>query len=230
MSFSPDKLIDSLKRGKTIPAVVLLGRDVYLRDLCRTKIIEATVPEAARDWAVARMSARESSWEEILERAETMPMLAPRQVVLVEEAESVERLGDTAREPVLKALESYLRSPAPFTLLVLEAGVLDGRLKFSKLLREKALVVELTIGSESAAALAEHMAREKGTRIERSAAGLLADALNGEPARMAIELEKLATYVNRERPITAADIEALVVAARKNTVWQLTEMLSSRQR
>ena len=111
-----------------------------------------------------------------------------------------------------------------------EAGALDGRLKFSKLLHEKALVVELTIGSESAAALAEHMAREMGAQIERPAAALLADALNGEPAHMSIELEKLATYVNRQRPISAADIEVLVVAARKNTVWQLTEMLSSRQR
>ena len=30
--------------------------------------------------------------------------------------------------------------------------------------------------------------------------------------------------------ITAADVELLVVAARKNTVWQLTEMLASRRR
>jgi DNA polymerase III subunit delta len=230
MAVSPDKLIESLKRGKPVPAVVLLGTDVYLRDLCRNKIIDATVPEAARDWGVTRVSARESSWDEILQRAETMPMLAPRQVVFVEDAESIERLGDTAREPILKALEAYFKSPTPFTLLVLEAGALDGRLKFSKLLHEKALVVELTIGSESAAALAEHMAHEMGAQIERLAAALLADALNGEPARMSIELEKLATYVNRERPIAVADIEALVVAARKNTVWQLTEMLSSRQR
>lgn len=230
MPVSPDKLIENLKRGKPLSAIVLLGTDVYLRDLCRNKIIEATVPEASRDWAVTRMSARESSWDEVLQRAETMPMLAPRQVVIVEASESIERLGDAARDPILKALDSYFQSPAPFTLLVLEAGELDGRLKFSKLLHEKTLVVELTIGSESAVALAEHMAHELGAAIERQAAALLADSLNGEPARMSIELEKLATYVNRERPISAADIEALVVAARKNTVWQLTEMLSSRRR
>jgi len=43
---------------------------------------------------------------------------------------------------------------------VIEAEALDGRLKFSKLLHEKALVVELTIGPESAAFLAGQMAKE----------------------------------------------------------------------
>ena len=50
------------------------------------------------------------------------------------------------------------------------------------------------------------------------------------PRACAIELEKLATYAQGPRRITAADVEALVVAARKNTVWQLTEMLASRRR
>ena len=59
---------------------------------------------------------------------------------------------------------------------------------------------------------------------------LLAEILNGEPARIRIELEKLATYVQGRGRITTADVEALVVAARRNTVWQLTDMLASRKR
>jgi len=59
---------------------------------------------------------------------------------------------------------------------------------------------------------------------------LLADILNGEPARMRIELEKLAAYVQGRGRIRAEDIESLVVAARKNTVWQLADMLATRKR
>lgn len=230
---APEKLLERLARGKPIAAVVLLGSDAYLRDMCRVKIIETCVPEGARDWAVARLSAREAGWDEILSRARTLPMLAPRQVILVEDAESVEKLGDEKREEIVKALGEYLDSPAPFTLLLLQAVALDGRQRFCKLLNEKALVVELTIGRESAAALAVQMAKDLGAELDREAAALLADILNGEPARMHIELEKLAVYVqsapDRGR-ITAGDVEALVVAARKNTVWQLAEMLASRQR
>lgn len=226
---SPEKLLERLAHGKPIAAVVLLGTDLYLREMCRNRIIDAFVPEGMRDWAVARLSARDSGWDEILGRAQTLPMLAPRQVVIVEGAESIEKLGEKSRDEILEALEKYLASPAPFTVLVIEAAGLDGRLKFSKLLQEKALVVELTIGAESAALLAAQMAKELGAEIDRDAAALLAEILNGSPARMRIELEKLATYA-RGRRITAADIEALVVAARKNTVWQLADMLASRKR
>ena len=100
------------------------------------------------------------------------------------DAESVEKLGEKSRDEILEALAKYLDSPAPFTMLVLEAAALDGRQKFFKLLSEKALVVELTIGGESAAALATQMAKDLGAEIDREAAALLADILNGEPARM----------------------------------------------
>jgi DNA polymerase-3 subunit delta len=230
---SPEKLIERLREGNSPAAIVLLGSDSYLRELCRNKIIEVSVPEGARDWALARLSAREAGWDEILGRARTLPMLAPRQVILVDAAESVERLGEESRDEILKLLAEYFDSPAPFTLLVLEADALDRRQKFFKLLSDKALVVELTVGQESAAALAAQMARDLGVEIDREAAALLADILNGEPARMHIELEKLAVYVQPPQGrgrITSADVEALVVAARRNTVWQLADMLVSRKR
>lgn len=225
-----DKALGNLAKGKPVPAVVLLGTDSYLRELCRTKIVKACVPETARAWAVARVSAREAGWDEILQRAQMLPMLSPRQVVIVDGAESVEKLGDKARDEILESLGKYLDSPAPFTTLLLEAAALDGRQRFSKLLHEKALIVELTIGGESAADLAGQMAKDLGGEIEREAAVMLAEILNGEPARIRIELEKLATYVQGRGRIATADVETLVVAARRNTVWQLTEMLASRRR
>jgi DNA polymerase III subunit delta len=227
---SPEKLLDRLIHGRGVGAAVLLGSDHYLREMCRNKIIEACVPEAAREWAVARLSARDAGWDEILQRAQTLPMLAPKQVIVVEGAESVEKLGEKARDEVLAALGAYLESPAPFTVLVIEAEQLDGRQKFCKLLSEKALIVELTMGSESAAILAGKMTKELGAEIDRDAAALLAEIVNGAPARLRIEIEKLATYTLGRGRITIADVETLVVAARKNTVWQLADMLASRRR
>lgn len=226
---SVEKLLHRLAQGKPVPAVVLEGTDVYLRRVCRSKIIEAFVPPPARDWAVARLSAREASWDEILGRAQTVPMLARHQVVIVEGAESVEKLGEKSREEVFKALERYFESPAPFTVLVIEAEQLDGRQRFAKLLHEKGLVVELAIDAESAPRLAEQIAQDLGAEIDRKGAELLAEMLNGSPALMHIELEKLASYA-RNRRITAADIETLVVATRKNTVWQLADLLVNRRR
>jgi len=223
------KFAERLVRGEAVPAIVLVGADSYLREMCRRQIIEATVPEGAREWAVSRFSARGADWDDILRRARTLPMLATRQVLIIEDAEAVERLGDEAREELLDALEEYFSAHVPATVLVFEAAALDRRLKLYKLLAEETLVVELTIGGESAPALAQDMAKELGTVLERNAAALLADIVANEPARMHIELEKLAAYA-LGRSITAADVEALVVAARKNTVWQLADIIAGRRR
>lgn len=228
---SAERLLDRIARSKPVPLIVLLGTDLYLREMCRSKIIEAYVPPEARDWAVTRLSAREDGWDEVLARAETMPMMASHQVVIAESAESIEKLGEKSREDVVRALEEYLKSPAPFTILTIEATGLDGRQRFAKLLNEykEGLVVELSIGAESAPLLAAQMAKDLGAEIDRDAAALLADMLDGSPARMRVELEKLASYV-RGNPIATADVELLVVAARKNTVFQLADMLASRRR
>ena len=49
---SPEKLIERLASGKPVPAIVLQGTDVYLRDLCRNRIVDAYVPEELRGWAL----------------------------------------------------------------------------------------------------------------------------------------------------------------------------------
>src|SRR5271155_1717683 len=78
---SPTQLIERLAKGKPIPAIVLMGTDPYLRDMCRNGIIQAYVPDGVRDWALARIS---------VQRAETLPMLAQLQVVIIDGAESIE--------------------------------------------------------------------------------------------------------------------------------------------
>ncbi len=227
---SADKLVARLSTGKPVTAIVLLGTDTYLREMCRNKIIEACVPEAAREWALARISVQDSGWDEVLQRAQTMPMLANRQVIIIEGVESLEKLGEKTREEIVEALGKYFESPAPFSVLLFEAATMDRRQRYSKLLAEHALFVELTIGGESAASLAAQMAKDCGAEIERDAALLLADILNSEPSRMRIEIEKLATYVEKGQSITTNHVEELVVAARKNTVWQLADMLATRRR
>jgi len=244
-NLSPEKLLEKLAKGKPVGAIVLEGSDPYLRDMCRNKIIESYVPEPMRDWALARISVRGGDWSEIFQRAETMPMLAPCQVVLIDGAETIQGRakdgdasdqddddsgGDDPRKDTLKAFGDYLEKPAPFTVLVFEVPKLDHRQRLYKILAENALIVELTLGNESAASLAAQMAKDLGAEIDRPAATLLADILNSEPARIQLEIQKLAAYVQGRSRITAADVEELVVAARKNTVWQLADMLATRRR
>ncbi|HEY6467294.1 MAG TPA: DNA polymerase III subunit delta [Candidatus Acidoferrales bacterium] len=230
MAQSPQKFLEQITKGKPVPAIVLQGSDSYLLDMCRKKIVDAYVPENLRDWAISRISVRESGWQEVVSRARMLPMLAQRQVIFVEDVSSIDRMGEKGRDEIVKLFTDYFVEPVPFTVLVFEAKSLDARLKFTKLLVDKALIVELEITSEAAGALAEQMAAELGAKIDRLAAAHLADIVNGEPARIRMEIEKLASYARGTSGITLKDVQALVIAERRNEVWDLTAMLAGGQR
>jgi DNA polymerase-3 subunit delta len=236
---SPTRLLEQLAKKKPIPAIVLMGTDPYLRDLCRNAIIQAYVPDAVRDWALARVTVQGTDWSEVFQRAETLPMLAQMQVVIVEGAETIEAKkssdeddsgdsgeNDDPRKETLKAFSAYLDSPAPFTILLLEVPKLDKRQRLYKILTEKAVLVELTLGDQ-AAAFVSQMARELGAEIDRDAAALLTEITNSEPALIRTELQKLSLYVQGRNRITLADIKELVPNARKNTVWELADMIAA---
>ena len=222
-------LLQRIEKGQPIAVIVLLGSDPYLRDQCRNALIDQFVPQGARDWGVFKISASRSGLNELLQRAQMPPMLSPRQVLVLQDAENLELGGDEAVERTTDALASYLSDPAPFSTLLVEAEQLDRRKKLFKVLSSGALIVELTIGSADISALAAQMARELGAQIAPEAAAELADAVNGEPAKLRLELEKLALYATG-RKITVADVDALVVSARKYTVWKLAEVFAARDR
>lgn len=230
MAQSPQKFLEQITKGRPVPAIVLQGSDSYLLDMCRKKIVDAYVPDNLRDWAVSRISVRASGWEEVVSRARMLPMLAQRQVIFVEDVSSIDRMGDKGRDEIVKLFADYFDEPAPFSVIVFEAKTLDARLKFTKLLVDKALIVELEVTTEAAAALAEQMAAELGTKIDRLAVAHLAEIVNAEPARIRMEIEKLASYAQGTSGITLKDVQTLVIAERKNQVWDLTAMLASGQR
>jgi DNA polymerase-3 subunit delta len=234
-SVSPEQLLTRLAAGKPVPGILLLGDESYLRELCRRKIADAYVPEGVRDWGITRFSADDDSLSTILGQAQTRPMLAAQQVIFVRDVEVWERLGEDSRDALVKQLSEYLDNPAPFSVLVLEAAALDQRMRLAKVLAEKTVAVAVELSKDPAervklaGPLAFEMARDLGVELERDASEELSEILNGELAAIRTELEKLAAYVGGRRRITRADVELLVVSTRKYSVWELTDILASRQ-
>ncbi len=232
---SQKELLARLEKGKPIPAILLLGEEPYLRDACRAQLIEKFVPEAARAWAVSRYSADRGETQTALEQAQTLPMLARLQIVFLEDAEAIEKFGEKNREEAVAQLEAYLEDPAPFTVFVAEATGLDQRMKLGKLLAEKTLVVECGLGDNlnerqtAAVALARAIAKEQEVEFEKGAAEDLAEFVAADLLRLKTEIDKLATYAAERTLIRREDVSALVVSEKTTTVWELADMLASRQ-
>jgi len=229
------ELLSRLKKGKPVPAILLLGAEPYLRDICRAQLIDQYVAEAARTWAVSRFSAERGDIEAALDQAQTLPMLSPQQVVFLENTEVIEEFADKKREDAVELLESYLADPAPFTVLVLEAAQLDQRMKLSKLLVEKSLVVTVGLGDDpnqrnaAAVALARSLAKEQGVEFEKGAAEDLAECVSADLQRLKTEIEKLATFAGERKTILLEDVASMVISERTTTVWGMADMIASRQ-
>jgi len=232
---SPVELLGRLEKGKPIPAILLLGEEPYLRDACRKQLIERFVAEASRTWAVSRYSAGRGETQAALDQAQTMAMLSPQQVVFLEDTEAIEKLGEKNRDEAVAQLGAYLEDPAPFTVLVVEATGLDQRMKLGKLLAEKTLVVECGLGEKveerlaAATTVAKAIAKEEGVEFEKGGAEDLAEFVAADLMRLRTEIEKLATYVAEKKVIGRADVSALVISEKTTTVWELADMLASRQ-
>ena len=232
---STDELLSRLKKSKPIPAILLLGEEPYLRDICRAQLIDQYVPEAARTWAVSRFSAERGDIQAALDQAQTLPMLSPQQVVFLEEAEAIDEFAEKKRDEAVKQLESYLADPAPFTVLVMEATHLDQRMKLSKLLVEKSLIVQVGLGDDAdqrnaaAVALARALAKEQGVEFEKGAAEDLAECVAADLQRLKTEIEKLSTFAGDRKLIRREDVTLMVISERAATVWEMADMIASRQ-
>ncbi|HTQ62427.1 MAG TPA: DNA polymerase III subunit delta [Candidatus Solibacter sp.] len=232
---SPEELLARLDKGKTIPAVLLLGEEPYLRDACRAQLIDKFVPEAARTWAVSRYSAGRGETQAAVDQAQTMAMLSPLQVVFLENVEAIEKLGEKNRDEAVAQLGAYLEDPAPFTMLVLEATGLDQRMRLGKLLADKTLVVACGLGENegerlaAAVALAKAIAKEEGVEFEKGAAEDLAEFVAADLLRLKTEIEKLTTFAAEKKLIGRNDVSAMVISEKTTTVWELADLLAARK-
>lgn len=205
-------------------AYLIEGNDSFLRTQFREEIIAANVPEEARGFAVAQFSLDRSELAEVLAQALMRPMLSPRQVLVVTDAESLD-------EEELGALEEYVAAPADFTVVVFEAVKLDGRTRAAKFLKKHfELRPADSPGDSDAVRGVEQQARALDLKLSHATADDLVKLLGTDQGRLRTELEKLRAYVGSGREVTQDDLAAVVSAAREFVVFDLVDPLSRRQR
>jgi DNA polymerase-3 subunit delta len=232
---SLEELSARLGQSKKVPGLLLLGEEPYLRDKGRATLIEHYVAEAARTWAVSRFSAERGETQAALDQAQTLPMLSPKQVVFLEDAEAIESLGEKNRKETVDGILAYLKDPAPFTVLVIEAAKLDMRMQLGKNLAEEMLVVEVGTGDNqegrlaAAVEIARSLAQEQGIELEKGAAEELAELVSGDLLRLQTEMEKLTTFAGERKQIRKADIAALVISEKTTTIWEVAGFLAAQQ-
>jgi DNA polymerase-3 subunit delta len=246
---TPQQFLAQLKQQEPAPVYLFLGPEPYQREFCRNTLIERVLPDPAeRDNSLTRHDLDEATLAVVLEDARSPSLFAARRVLIVSGAEAAvprsRASGDETDEEAgpgkggASGLASYLRDPSPDVVLVFEAARYgfegDDKRKIDRVRKFYSAVpaiVEFTpMSIEQARHFAQNLARRAGLKIGPAELDLLVEALGGEAARIAAEIEKLSIWAGETREITASDVSELVPEARESTIFALVGALGRRDR
>jgi len=202
--------------GDTGPLYVLLGDDDSEKSAVATEFAEM-VEEGLRAFSVDRLFGAEIKADDLFDAAATLPMMAPRRVVVVFDAERllIPKREGKAADLEQERLEAFVKNPPAHATVVFVCGALDQRRRLVKLLLKEAQVIDC--GTITDAADAERWVKAKAERdkvpLDAVAVRALVERAGTDIVRLRNGLERVALYAMGQSSVTAEDVRQVVPAA-----------------
>ena len=206
--------------GDTAPLYVLIGDDDSEKSAVATEFAEM-VDEGLRAFSVDRLFGGEIKADDLVDAAATLPMMAPRRVVIVFDAERllIPKREGKAADAEQERLEAFVKDPPAHATVVFVCGPLDQRRRLVKLLLKEAQVVDC--GTIVDSADAERWVKARAERdkipIDTAAIRTLVERAGIDIVRLRSGLERVALYALGQPKITANDVKQVVAATAEAT-------------
>ncbi len=231
-AITPGEALKQIAAGDLAPVYLLLGDDdIEKADLAEA--FERAVDEGLRAFNVERLDGVEATLRQVVEAAATLPMMAPRRIVIVRRAERclTPKRESRAAAADLAAFEEYLASPYPHACLVLVAAGLDRRRRTTARLLEAATQV---MGDELASvADAERWVRRRvssaGRSIDAAAARLVAARAGPDLPRLRGEVDRLLLFIGDAPTVGLDDARMVAGPATAHDDWAVARAIERGQ-
>lgn len=216
----PDALAAHLRHGPPLPAYAITGDEPFARAQALQAIRRAVLKEADPDLALTQYTGADApDPKEVFDELRTPAFLAPRRLVIIEDAGSY---AANARDAFL----AYLDKSSKTGTLVLTLDKLPKNEKLGIVMRKVGMVVVCSAPREyELPRWITARVREHGKRIDPAAARRLAECVGVNLPIADQSLAKLALYVGARDTITAKDVEALIEDLPVTTIFKLTDAL-----
>lgn len=206
-----ESVVRQFERAEFLPIYYLTGEEETLKEEFIENLLNAALDPTVRDFNLDVRQASELSVEDFHTLVETVPVLAPRRLVVIKGIEQWRR-----NSKLWENLYRYVERPSRTTVLVLtQAG---GERPDPRLVRSTAHLELEPLCGEELAAWVERRATDLGLRLERSAIDHLLAVVGSDLAQLKVELYKLAAAFGSERTIGEDDVSHLVGVRRGETV------------
>jgi DNA polymerase-3 subunit delta len=218
---TPDELGEELARGELRPAYLLLGAEALLREESLAALRAAVLGPGPADFDLDRLDGERVTAASLGDALRTLPVLAPRRLVILREPEP--RAGRGVGEALAALLPEL---DAGRSVLVVVAEKADARTRWVKAFPAEAVVhCEPPRGERELVAFARAEARRQGVTLAPGAAELLAERVGPQLLLLRRELEKLALLAPADGAVGRAEVAAGTPRLASEPIWELTDAI-----
>jgi len=224
-------LLKSINRGVLAPVYLFYGTEKLLMDSYLEKLKAKLLPPELEAFNFDKVDGEKVSAGQIADLANTMPVMAEKRVVFVDNAvyfaaaKSPENKFDDG--PLLE----YLTNPNTGCCLIFRIiGKADKRKKIFKAVEEKGQTVEFaSLTGENLQRWVEAFLKDRGKRIEPAAFNYLVLLAGEGLAVMQNELEKLSLYCHDSAVITLPMVQEIVTKNTEINVFNLIDSIAEKK-
>ncbi len=215
-------VLQDVKKGKIDTCYLLHGDELFLAEQLTDAIVFKIFNAEKDDFNLHVFYGKEAGGENILNAAMSFPILADRKVVVLRDAEQLDK---NSRD----ALSQYLAKPADSTCFIAITSKPDFRQNLFKAFEESAVCVELKrLKENEVPAWIESLLGDKHKTITPKAAMLLAAKVDISLRELSSQMEKLITFVGMRNEINEEDVEAVIGISRQYNVFELCRAIGQR--
>lgn len=215
-------ILADLKNKVYHPIYFLCGEEAYYIDVIADYIEEHVLDANEKEFNQTILYGKETDMITVISEAKRYPMMANHNVVIVKEAQNLEKQLDQ--------LEQYLTQPTPTTILVFcyKYKTLDGRKAVSKKIKKEAVVLESKkLYEDKIPDWITNYLRDKEYSITPKACMLMANFLGTNLSKIVNEIDKLIINVPSGTTITPEHIEQNVGISKDFNSFELTKAIGT---
>ncbi len=215
------RLAEEIRTGQLKQVYLLCGDEAYLRRQYRDRVIKALMG----DGDLMNLHCFEGKGiepGEVIDLAQTMPFLAERRVLIIENSGFLKRGGE--------ALAEYLAAPAPTAFFVFVETEIDKRSRLYKAVTAKGRVIECKTPEEAVLKrwVVELLMKE-GLRITQRDLDFFLEKTGTDMENIRGEAEKLICYCMGRDAVTAQDIDEICARRTESRIFEMVDAVADKK-
>lgn len=217
-----EQIIGDLKNKIYYPVYFIAGEEPYYIDEISDYIEGNVLTDIEKEFNQTVIYGRETDIQAIISYAKRYPMMANYQVVIVKEAQDVQKIEE---------LISYLENPLDSTLLVINYKYkkIDKRKSFFKQIDKKGVLFESKkLYDNQIAGWINSYVRERGYDITPKASAMLTEFLGADLSKVVNEISKLILNIPDKATINDELVERNIGISKDFNIFELQNAIGTR--